>query len=110
MRTLGKTHALSVSNSSHSSVTIGSDVNEQCNTVALVNGGATTVSLTFSAEASAPATVLPADGSPTLVTVTIPPNMITPWVWNVPRMPCSVTAIGSAAGPSIVYITPVQVP
>lgn len=110
MRTLGKTHAFSVSNSSHTSVQIGADVNEQCNTVALVNSGATTVSLTFSAETTAPATVLPADGSPTLVTVTLPAAMSVPWIWNVPRMPCSVTAIGSAAGPSIVYITPVQVP
>lgn len=109
MRTLGKTHALSVANTTHSSVTIGSDVIEQCNTLAFLNTGSTVISVTVSPESSAPATVLPVDGTAQLVTVTLPAAMITPLIWNAPRCPCSVSAIGSAAGPGIIYITPVQV-
>lgn len=111
MRTIGKIVALSVDASSHAAVTVGGDVREQCNTVALVNTGATVVALTFSNDTThgAPATVLPADGTPNEADLVLPAAMTRPIIWNVPTCPFSVTAIGSASGPSIIYITPVQV-
>jgi hypothetical protein len=105
LRKTGPTTALSVANTSHSAVAIAG-VSDQTNYAAFLNTGTTTVAVQL-AQSNPPAAVLPADGASADVIV-LPPSMTMPMVVAVPANGFSVTAIGSAAGPSLVYITPVE--
>ena len=109
-RLVGPAVALSVANSSHAAVTISDWTNDQCNQCLMWNSGATTVAVFISA-ANAPTAVLPVDGttqgSPQVQVIVLPPSMVTPLPVITPQTPFSMTAIGSGAGPSIVYVMPI---
>lgn len=108
-RTIGKIHALSVANTSHTSVQVSAYNGNVGNAAMFLNTGTTVVTVTLSKESTAPATVLPVDGTPATATLVLPASMIAPILWATPQTPFTVTAIGSAAGPGIVYVTPVEV-
>jgi len=103
----GKTAALSVTASAHSAVQLTANTNDLINYIACLNTGAVNVAIKFSQLSSDSAT-LPVDG--TLGDFLLPALMTTPIVVACPpiggQLPCYVTAIGSAAGPSLVYLTP----
>jgi len=105
IRKIGVTTAVSVGASATSEALIVSSTNDQNNFVSLINTGATSVAVKFGPTGlSAP--VLPVSGSTTGDFV-LPPNMNNAIIFEVPTTPCYVRMIGSAAGPSIVYVTPV---
>ena len=104
-RNVGPTVALSVSDTSHAAVTVAASSNDQVNFAAFLNVGVTTVAVKV-AQGTAGAAVLPVDGT-NGTCIVLPPLMTAPVAYAVPPCPFSVTAIGSAAGPSLVYITPV---
>ena len=105
IRSIGKTTAVSVGASATSEVLINSSTNDQNTFVSLINTGATSVAVKFGPTGlSAP--VLPVSGSTTGDFV-LPPSMKNAIIFEVPTTPCYVRMIGSAAGPSIVYVTPV---
>jgi len=105
IRSIGKTTAVSVGASATSEVLITSSTNDQNTFVSLINTGATSVAVKFGPTGlSAP--VLPVSGSTTGDFV-LPPSMNNAIIFEVPTTPCYVRMIGSAAGPSIVYVTPV---
>ena len=104
-RPIGVTTAVSVGATATSEVQINNASNDQNNTVALLNTGATSVAVKFGPTGVA-APVLPVSGSTTGDFV-LPPSMLVPLVFAVPTTPTYVRMIGSGAGPSIVYVTPV---
>ena len=106
IRSVGVTTAVSVGATATSAVTINNASNDQNNFVSLLNTGSTSVDIKFSQ--SGTAAVLPVSGSTTGDYV-LPPTMNMPILFAVPTTPCSLTMIGSAAGPSIVYVTPVTI-
>lgn len=103
----GKTVALSVTGSAHAAVQLTANTNDQINYVSCLNTGAVNVAIRFS-PLSTDAATLPVDGTPG--DFLLPALMQFPIVLACPtinmQIPCYVTAIGSAAGPSIVYLTP----
>jgi hypothetical protein len=103
----GKTAALSVTASAHSAVQLTANTNDLINYVSCLNLGSVSVAVKFSQLSSDSAT-LPVDATPG--DFLLPPLMTTPVVVACPpiggQLPCYVTAIGSAAGPSLVYLTP----
>lgn len=107
IKSCAKTTCLSVVASSHAAVDIVTDAtNEQCNFAAVLNTGAATVCIVFSQNGDA--AVLPVDGTPSNGYV-LPPLMVHPLVLSIPSLnKCKVTAIATAAGPSLVYITPLS--
>ena len=106
IRSVGVTTAVSVGATATSAVTINNSSNDQNNFVSLLNTGANAVAVKFSQAGDAP--VLPVSGSTTGDFV-LPHTMNAPILFAVPTTPCSVRMIGSAAGPSIVYVTPVTI-
>ena len=111
----GPTAALSVANTQHAAVAVLSTGPDQTNYASFINTGATVVcvvmaQLPATGTAATPTLVFPVDG-----TATVPNSFILPASMTVPmvvRVPTgfggfSVSAIGSAAGPSIIYVTPV---
>src|SRR5258708_11086884 len=108
IRPLGKTAALSVGAPAHVAVQTGADVTDVCTFAAFLNTGTTIVSCQASSLsiANAPAAVQPADGTPSASNIILPASMIAPIVFTTPPCPFSLTAIGSAAGPSIIFVTP----
>ena len=106
LRNVGATSVISVTAASSTAITIGpASSNDMMNFCSFLNTGATIVSLTLAANGTAPASVAPAAGVPQTVIV-LPASMVMPVIYATPQS-FSVTAIGSAAGPSLVYITPV---
>jgi hypothetical protein len=107
IRTGGKTVALSVTASAHAAVQLTATTNDQINYVACLNTGAVNVAVRFS-QLSTDAATLPVDGTPG--DFLLPALMEFPIVLACPPInmqnPCYVTAIGAAAGPSLVYFTP----
>lgn len=104
---VGPTVALSVANTSHAAVTVSAATNnEQMNYAAFLNTGTTVVQVIVSS-VSAPAAVLATDGTPANGFV-LPASMTAPMVVRVPAGSFSTTMIGSAAGPSVVYVTPLS--
>jgi hypothetical protein len=103
----GKTVALSVTASAHAAVQLTGFTNDQINYVSCLNTGAVSVAVKFST-LSTDSAVLPVDGTPG--DFLLPAIMETPIVLACPaingQVPCYVTAIGAAAGPSLVYFTP----
>jgi len=103
----GKTAALSVTGSAHAAVQLTANTNDLINYVSCMNFGAVSVAIKFS-QLSSDTAALPVDGTPG--DFILPPLMTVPVVLACPpiggQLPCYVTAIGSAAGPSLVYLTP----
>lgn len=110
MRALGKTVALSVDGSSHAAVTVGADIQDNVSKAAFYNSGATVVAVRMSGgDITCPAATFPTDGTPSAVNeLILPATMREPIVFDTPKTPFSLTAIGSAAGPSIIYVTPCE--
>ena len=107
LRNVGATSVIAVGAASSAAITIGpASSNDMLSFCSFLNTGASVVSLTLAAVGVAPASVMPVAGTPQTVIV-LPANMIFPLVYATPQI-FSVTAIGSAAGPSNVYIAPVQ--
>ena len=104
-RVVGKTTAVSAGASATSEALINNDPNIQCNYVSLINTGATSVAVKFG-PTGVGAPVLPVSGSTTGDFV-LPPSMNDAILFAVPTTPTYVRMIGSAAGPSIVYVTPI---
>jgi len=111
IRPIGPTYALSVAATQHADVTISAKGNDQLNYVALTNVGSTDICVVFSQGGIAtPAVVFPVDGTPTVPnSFLIPHGMTGATVVAVPVIgnQTTISAIGSAAGPSILYVTPV---
>lgn len=106
IRSVGVTTAVSVGATATSAVLINNTSNDQNNFVSLLNTGSTSVAVKFSQTGSA--AVLPVSGTATGDYV-LPPTMNAPLLFAVPTTPSYVTMIGAAAGPSIVYVTPVTI-
>ena len=110
VRNIGPTVALSVTAASTTAVTVSGTSNEAITFASFLNTGATVIAVTV-APVSAAASVLPAAGGAAQTVIMLPASMTLPVVYAVPSSGpgtgFSVTAIGSAAGPSLVYITPV---
>lgn len=113
-RPCGPTYALSVTASQHAAVAVNPSVNEPSNWAEFLNRGATDVCVVLGPYSSSPATppiVFPVDGTPTVPnSFMLPAGMTQPRTVAVPAGQgggFSVSAIGSGAGPSIIYITPV---
>lgn len=105
IRPIGVTTAISVTASATAEVLVNNASNDQNNCVAFLNTGATQVAVKFGPTGvSAP--VLPVSGS-TTGNFVLPAAMTVPLIFAVPTTPTYVRMIGSAAGPSIVYVTPV---
>jgi len=105
IRTAGLTTAISVGASSTSAQLIDDNTNDQVNYASFMNIGSTSVAVKVG-DANVGAAVLPVSGSTTGDFV-LPPLMTFPMVLAVPTTPFYVRMIGSAAGPSIVYVTPI---
>lgn len=110
-RFTGPTALLSVAASSHAAVTISQNVSDVTNYAAFLNTGANPVGVLLSATTAGTA-VLPTDGnSVNTTTFVLPGSMTQPLVVAVPSNSgaagsFSVSAIGTAAGPASVWITP----
>jgi hypothetical protein len=107
IRNGGKTVALSVTASAHAAVQLTGFTNDQINFVSCINTGAVNVAVKFST-ISTDAATLPVDGTPG--DFLLPALMTSPMILACPpinmQKSCYVTAIGAAAGPSLVYFTP----
>jgi len=60
----------------------------------------------LTASQAAPTAVEAAAAAPTR-TIELPASMVMPMIVRVPGYPLNVNAVGSAAGPSLLFITPV---
>jgi hypothetical protein len=104
-RVVGPTVAVSAGATATSEALVNNNPNIQCNYVSLINVGATSVAVRFG-PTGVDAPVLPVSGS-TTGNFVLPPLMTDAILFAVPTTPTYVRMIGSAAGPSIVYVTPV---
>ena len=105
-RLQAKTTALSVVGTVHAAVTVSSAGNNQVNYAAFLNTGANSVAIEISpVGVTATAATLPSDG--VLGSFILPPLMTQPMVLATPANDFQVSAIGSASGPALLYITPV---
>ena len=105
IRPIGVTTAVSVGATATSEVAVNNNTNDQNNCVAFLNTGSTQVAVKFGPTGLA-APTLPVSGSTTGDFV-LPASMTVPLIFAVPTTPTYVRMIGSGAGPSIVYVTPV---
>jgi hypothetical protein len=110
LRAVGMTAVIAVTATVSASVVVGGDVTDACVFAAFLNTGATdiTVALSSNSMATATAAVLPTAGVPT-GTIVLPHAMTAPVAFAIPGCPFKVTAIGSAAGPGNLFITPCEV-
>jgi hypothetical protein len=108
IRLVGRTTALSVTASAHTAVTVSAvGGNVLSNYAAFLNAGANAVAIEISPVGiTAVTATVPVDG--TTGSYILPPLMTRPIVLAVPANDFQVSAIGSAAGPALVYITPVS--
>jgi hypothetical protein len=104
LRVVGKTTAISVTASSTTATIIDDQTNDQVNFVSLLNTGSVAVAVKLG-DANVGAAVLPVSGTPG--DFLLPAGMTTPIVLACPTLPFYVRMIGAAAGPSLVYVTPV---
>lgn len=102
-RPSGPTLALSVAATSHAAVPVVTLDNVSPGWVACLNPGAIAVAVKLSQNGN-PA-VLPVDGTPG--DFLLPPLMQIPIVIPCPSQTPQVTAIGSGAGPTLIYVTPI---
>ncbi len=103
-RPTGLTQALSVVATSHTAVTFTQFNNDVSPYIALLNLGALPVAVAITQDGRA--ATLPVDGTPG--DFTLPPLMLWPIL-----LPCNIkdpkiTAIGTGAGPTLIYATPVE--
>jgi hypothetical protein len=104
-RIVGPTVAVSAGASATSEALVNNNPNIQCNYVSLINTGTTSVAVKFG-PTGLTAPVLPVSATNTGDFV-LPPLMTDAILFGIPTTPTYVRMIGSAAGPSIVYVTPV---
>ena len=104
-RQIGPTTAVSVTASSTTSVTVSATTNDVLTFASFINTGTVPVAVQVSPLATAPAAVLPVAGTPA-TSFLLPASMNQPIVLAVPSPQFSFTAIGTAAGPSLLYVTP----
>jgi len=104
LRLAGKTTAISVTASSTSATIIDDTTNDQVNFAAFLNTGSVAVAVKLG-DANVGAAVLPVSGTPG--DFLLPAGMTSPIVLACPTVPFHVRMIGAAAGPSLVYVTPV---
>lgn len=108
LRTAGQTTALSVGATAHAAVTIsavGGSV--LSNYASFINTGANTVAVEISpVGVTATAATIASDGS--TGSFVLPASMTQPIVLAVPANSFQVSAIGSASGPALVYVTPLS--
>lgn len=105
LRPVGVTVAISVTGTSTIAIPIVASTNDQVNYASFINTGSTYVAVSIG-DANVGAAVLPVSGS-TTGNFVLPASMTVPIVLAVPASPYYVRMIGSASGPSIVYVTPV---
>lgn len=107
-RTAGPTVGLSVVATSHAAVSLALTTNDSANYCAVVNTGAVAVAVKLSQAGLA--AVLPGDGTQGdfILPAAMTQPMILPMPWS-PTAPAQITAIGAAAGPSLIYATPVVI-
>ena len=105
LRPVGVTTAISVGATSTAATLITASTNDQVNYASFINTGVTFVAVSLG-DANVAAAVLPVSGS-TTGNFVLPASMTVPIVLAVPASPYYVRMIGSASGPSIVYVTPV---
>lgn len=105
LRTAGVTTAVSVTGSSTIAIPITASTNDQVNYCAFLNTGSTYVAVNIG-DTNVAAAVLPVSGS-TTGNFVLPASMTQPIVLAVPATTFYIRMIGSASGPSIVYVTPV---
>jgi len=111
---MGQAYALSVTASQHADVLIKSNRQEPCNFAAFINTGSVDVAISYSPNGIAtPAITFPVDGTPSGNTsFVLHANSVgQPVVINVPNGSkvgegFNVSAIGSAAGPTVIYVIP----
>jgi len=103
VRTAGVTTAISVTATSTIAISIDDNTNDQVNYASFLNTGSIPVAVK-TGDVNMGAAVFPVSGSTTGDFV-LPASMTTPIVLAVPTTPFYVRLIGSAAGPSIVYVT-----
>lgn len=105
-RAAGPTVCLSVVATSHAAVPVNVTVSDTASYVALVNPGAIAVAVKLSVAGTV--AVLPVDGTPG--DFILPALMQSPIVVPLPSpkgaSPCQITAIGTGAGPTLIYATP----
>ncbi len=110
LKAAGPTYALSVAATAHAAVTITPYSNEIVQYVSLLNTGATVLSVDIDVIADTDV-ALPADGAAADFWI-LPASMTQPIVVAVPSVgggaTLQVTAIGSAAGPSLLYVRPLS--
>ena len=104
LRLAGKTTAVSVTASSTSATIVEDQVNDQVNFASFINTGSVAVAVKLG-DANVGAAVLPVSGTPG--DFLLPASMSSPIVLACPTVPFYVRMIGAAAGPSLVYVTPV---
>ena len=104
IRNVGVTTAISVGATSTAATAITASTNDQVNYASFLNTGSTNVAVSIG-DANVAAAVLPVSGS-TTGNFVLPASMTQPIVLAVPASPFYVRMIGSATGPSIVYVTP----
>jgi len=104
LRLAGKTTAVSVTASSTTALSVDDQTNDQVNFAAFLNTGAVAVAVKMG-DANVGAAVLPVAGTPG--DFLLPAGMTSPIVLACPTVPFYVRMIGAAAGPSLVYVTPV---
>lgn len=104
IRNVGATTAMSVGATSTAAVLIESKTNDQVNYVQLLNTGSNPVAVKLG-DANVGAAVFPVSGSTTGDYV-LPAGMTQPVIVASPACPFYIRAIGSAAGPAIIYVTP----
>jgi hypothetical protein len=112
-RPIGSTFALSVGTAQHATVQIPAVQGDLSNYIAAYNSGTTQICMAFAPAGQAvPTLAFPVDGAPTnlppgYLTFMLPGSMPEPLVIVVPANGFAVSAIGSAAGPSIIFLTQV---
>ena len=104
LRVVGKTTAISVTASSTTATIVEDQTNDQVNFASFLNTGAAAVAVKMG-DSNVGAAVLPVAGTPG--DFLLPAGMTSPIVLACPTVPFYVRMIGAAAGPSLVYVTPV---
>jgi len=108
LRIAGRTTTLSVAGTAHAAVTVsavgGSDLS---NYASFLNTGANTVAVEIS-PIGVTATTATIGADSATGSFILPASMTVPIVLSVPANSFQVSAIGSAAGPALVYVTPLS--
>jgi len=106
LRPVGNSHAISVTATSSTALEVKAGyTNDQVNYVSVLNTGSVPVAIKIG-DANVGAAVFPV-ASVTQGDYVLPASMTRPIILAAPAAPFYVRAIGSAAGPSIVYVSPV---